>query len=39
VIRATITFNGTSKVTVALVGPGVSGTCTIDLAAAAPSCS
>lgn len=39
VIRATITFNGTSKVTVALVGPGVSGTCTIDLAAAVPSCS
>jgi hypothetical protein len=39
VIRATITFNGTSKVTVTIAGPGVSGTCAIDLAAAAPSCS
>ena len=39
VIRATITFNGTSKVTVNLVGPGVSGTCTIDLASQAPNCS
>jgi hypothetical protein len=38
VIRATITFNGTSKVTVNLVAPGVSGTCTIDLASQAPSC-
>ena len=39
VVRATITFNGTSKVTVNLVGPGVSGTCTVDLASQAPSCS
>jgi hypothetical protein len=39
VIRATITFNGTSKVSVALAGPGVSATCTLDLASQAPSCS
>jgi hypothetical protein len=39
VIRATITFNGTSKVSVTLVGPGVSGSCTMDLASQAPSCS
>lgn len=39
VIRATITFNGTSKATVTITGPGVSGTCTIDLASQAPSCS
>jgi hypothetical protein len=39
VIRATITFSGTSKVTVTLTGPGVSGTCTIDLASQAPACS
>ena len=39
VIRATITFSGTSKVAVTLTGPGVSATCTIDLASQAPSCS
>jgi hypothetical protein len=39
VIRATITFNGTSKVSVALAGPGGSATCTLDLASQAPSCS
>jgi hypothetical protein len=38
VLRATITFNGTSKVSVALSGPGVSATCTLDLASQTPSC-
>ena len=38
VIRATITFNGTSKVLVTITGPGVSGTCTLDLASQNPSC-
>ena len=38
VIRATLTFSGTSKVAVAITGPGVAWTCTIDLASQAPSC-
>jgi hypothetical protein len=38
VIRATITFNGTSKVSVTIAGPGVSGNCTSDLASQNPSC-
>ncbi|MBW8771596.1 MAG: hypothetical protein JF589_17725 [Gemmatimonadetes bacterium] len=37
-VRATITFNGTSKVAVTITGPGVSTSCTIDLASQAPSC-
>ena len=39
VVRATLTFSGTSKVTVNLTGPGVAVNCTIDLASQAPSCS
>jgi hypothetical protein len=38
-IRATLTFTGSSKVNVTLTGPGGSDTCTIDLASSAPSCS
>ena len=38
VIRATFTFNGTSKVAVTFTGPGISASCTIDLASQAPSC-
>jgi len=38
VIRATLTFNGTSKVAVTITGPGGSASCTIDLASQAPSC-
>ena len=39
VIRATITFSGSSKVTVAITGPGIARSCTIDLASQAPNCS
>jgi hypothetical protein len=38
VVRATVTFNGTSKVTVTITGPGISQSCTLDLASNAPSC-
>lgn len=38
VIRVTVTFNGTSKVAVTIAGPGVSTSCTLDLASNAPSC-
>jgi hypothetical protein len=38
VIRATLTFNGTSKVAVTITGPGISENCTIDLSSQAPSC-
>ena len=38
VIRATVTFNGTSKVAVTITGPGVSASCTLDLASQNPSC-
>jgi hypothetical protein len=38
VIRATITFNGTSKVAVTITGPGAAASCTLDLASQAPSC-
>jgi len=39
VIKATINFNGTNKASVTITGPGISQTCTIDLASNAPSCS
>ena len=36
VIRASITFNGTSKVLVTITGPGISQSCTLDLASQRP---
>jgi hypothetical protein len=39
VARVTITFNGTSTVNVTFTGGGVSGSCKIDLASQAPTCS
>jgi hypothetical protein len=38
VARATITFSGTSTVTVTFTGDGIVGSCTVDLASEAPSC-
>jgi hypothetical protein len=39
VARVTITFNGTSTVNVTFTGGGVSGSCKVDLASQAPTCS
>ncbi len=39
VARVTITFSGTSTVNVTFTGGGVSGSCKVDLASQAPSCS
>jgi hypothetical protein len=38
VTRLTLTFSGTSTVTVTIVGPGISQTCKVDLANKAPTC-
>lgn len=38
VTRLTLTFSGSSTVTVSIVGPGISQTCKVDLANKAPSC-
>jgi hypothetical protein len=39
VVRVTITFSGTSTVNVSFTGGGISGSCKVDLASQAPSCS